>query len=192
MNFFTPERTFGRGRTAGVVRILSSLGFLCAGVLGCTRPPAGVDPALSRWRSIKSEIRRDFPGVRHLDTEAAQAWVARSDVRLLDVRARGEFAVSHLPGAISSPDPLAGVDAWPKHQPILVYCSVGYRSARAAATLAAAGYTNVHNYLGSIFEWANQGLPLERDGRPATQVHPYNSDWGRLLRSESRAPLSGR
>ena len=62
-----------------------------------------------------------------------------------------------------------------------------YRSSRLAERLRQAGCTNVFNLDGSIFQWANEGRPLERDGRPVNEVHPYNKTFGQLLRPEHRA-----
>jgi hypothetical protein len=70
---------------------------------------------------------------------------------------------------------------------VVVYCSVGWRSAALADRLLAAGLDDVHNLRGSIFDWANKGLPLVRDGEPAREVHPYGRLWGLLLRPELRA-----
>ncbi len=41
----------------------------------------------------------------------------------------------------------------------------------------------VVNLDGSIFEWANEGRPL--DGDEAGGVHPYNRVWGQALRGEA-------
>ena len=71
--------------------------------------------------------------------------------------------------------------------PIVTYCSVGYRSSAVAERLEEQGYTRVWNLEGSIFEWANQGLPVVRDGEEVSQVHPYNRRWGRLLDKQLRA-----
>ena len=42
---------------------------------------------------------------------------------------------------------------------------------------------------GSIFQWANEGYPIERNGEPADKVHPYNARWGKLLKPQLRADL---
>jgi hypothetical protein len=49
------------------------------------------------------------------------------------------------------------------------------------------GFTNVRTLEGSLFAWANDGRPMEVDGRPVKEVHPYNEFWGRLLEPEVRA-----
>jgi len=76
-----------------------------------------------------------------------------------------------------------------KNDPIVVYCSVGYRSARVAHWLAGQGYTNVRNLEGSLFQWANEDRPIFRDGRSTLEVHPYDRRWGLLLESRYRAPV---
>ncbi len=49
------------------------------------------------------------------------------------------------------------------------------------------GFTEAKNLEGSIFEWANKDYPLERDGKPVHEVHPYDETWGRLLNPALRS-----
>ena len=77
----------------------------------------------------------------------------------------------------------------PKNAPIVVYSSVGYRGARVAHWLAGQGYSNVQDLAGSIFQWANEGRPVFRDGRPTTEVHRYDQRWGLLLESKYHADV---
>ena len=66
--------------------------------------------------------------------------------------------------------------------PILLYCSVGYRSSRLADQLRRRGYSQAANLEGSLFAWANEGRPLvNAQGKAALRVHPYNETWGKLL-----------
>jgi rhodanese-related sulfurtransferase len=76
-----------------------------------------------------------------------------------------------------------------KDTPIVTYCAVGYRSGDLAERLRAAGFSNVHNLEGSIFQWANEHRPLVREEQRASMVHPYSTFWGRLLNDDVRAPL---
>jgi len=75
---------------------------------------------------------------------------------LLDVRTAAEFSEGHIEGAVLIPDDeivsrapetLIELDAL-----ILIYCRSGRRSAGAAHTLVAMGYTNVYDF-GGILEW---------------------------------------
>ena len=80
------------------------------------------------------------------------------------------------------------VDSNPARR-VVVYCSVGWRSGDIAQQLRARGRANVFNLEQGLFGWANAGLPMVRGDSAATQVHPYDAVWGRMLRSERRAPL---
>lgn len=105
-----------------------------------------------------------------------------SSVLLLDARESKEFAVSHLAHALHvgyDHFKLSAVpDSIPKDRPVVVYCSVGYRSEKVAEQLRAAGYTQVSNLYGGIFEWVNQGNSVV-DSRGATKrVHAYSRTWG--------------
>ena len=134
------------------------------------------------WPAIKARIAKEFPNVKSIGT-AELAKVEPKPV-LLDVRTAAEFDVSHLAGARrADPEATAASVALPKNTPIVTYCSVGYRSAKFAQRLQDAGFTNVRNLEGSIFQWANEGRPIE----PAGKVHPYNSKWGALLNPTLRA-----
>jgi rhodanese-related sulfurtransferase len=111
---------------------------------------------------------------------------------LLDVRTSDEWNVSHLSGA-RRVEPNASAESattgLAKETPIVTYCAVGYRSGEMAERLRAAGFTNVRNLEGSIFQWANEHRPLVRRDQPVTQVHPYSNFWGRLLNDDVRATL---
>ncbi len=145
------------------------------------------------WEGVDTLIRSRFPDVPSISTAELAAWLAdatRPPPVLVDARRRDEYAVSHLDGARHvSPDddPAKALAAVGRGEPIVVYCAVGYRSARMAAQLRAAGYRDVRNLQGSIFRWANEGRPLVREDRPVREVHPYDRYWGRLLRQDLRA-----
>lgn len=110
---------------------------------------------------------------------------------LLDTRPPAEFAVSHLRGAreVGYGDfSLAKVQDLPKNAPIVVYCSVGARSEKIGARLQQAGYTNVRNLYGGIFEWVNEGQPIVTGhDQPTTRVHPYSPAWGIWLQRGQKA-----
>ena len=145
------------------------------------------------WQVVKAGTRHKFPTVQGIGTQSLAVWLAdpqRPQPILLDVREPAEFAVSHLADARRvepGTDP-AALDL-PKDQPIVTYCSVGYRSADYAQRLQQAGYTDVRNLEGSIFQWANEGRPVFDDGKQAEKVHPYNDTWGKLLEPSLRADV---
>ena len=151
------------------------------------------------WDSIQGNVRKRFPSVRQLSTPQLDEWMAGTNGSprplLVDARTEGEFAVSHLRGAhrfVSVEKVKAALAT--NTQPVVVYCSVGYRSSALAEKLAKAGLTNVWNLEGSLFAWANEGRPVYRSDRllDPPRVHPYDTKWGQLLKPELRgAPVQG-
>jgi rhodanese-related sulfurtransferase len=142
------------------------------------------------WQALRQEIRTRFPSVETISTAELAAWLQRAaTVRplLLDARAPAEFAVSHLPDAILASTAAGAaeiIQAHPHRVPVVVYCSVGYRSADMAARLQAQGFTNILNLEGSIFQWANEGRPVFRGTTAVRVVHPFDEVWGRYLQRE--------
>ncbi len=104
---------------------------------------------------------------------------------LLDAREKEEFEVSHLPGAKYSgynrvEEEL--LEKLPKNKPVVVYCSVGYRSEKIGEKLKKMGFQKVYNLYGGIFEWKNKGNKvIDAQGSTTEKVHAYNKDWGRWL-----------
>jgi rhodanese-related sulfurtransferase len=139
-------------------------------------------------------VHQRFSDVPHFDTATIKAIIGAAEpgaVQIVDVREPDEFAVSHIPGAINVPSGTADTDllaAVSSDGLVILYCSIGFRSSSVARRLKSAGRTNVYNYAGSIFAWANAGQTLQSNKSTATKVHPYNSNWGRYLRPEYRAP----
>ncbi len=108
----------------------------------------------------------------------------------LDAREPREYAVSHISGAIPvgydhfSPENLP--TNLPKDRRIVVYCSVGYRSEKVSEKLRLAGFTDVSNLYGGIFEWVNQNLPVVNQSGPTNEVHAYSHSWGIWLKKGKR------
>ena len=147
----------------------------------------------SNMQAMKDEVRRKFPTVPQLSTKELAEWLAdakRPAPLLLDARTEAEYDVSHLKGAqrINAAD----VDSLelPKDRPVVVYCSVGYRSSSLAAKLQQRDSSaKVFNLEGSIFEWANEHRPIYKGETEAHEVHPYNDKWGQLLDPALRAKV---
>ena len=136
-----------------------------------------------------------FPQVRWITTAELAQWLSnpvRLQPLLLDARTKTEYAVSHLATA-QQIDPIApdfaALGQIDQDTPLVVYCSIGYRSAKVAAQLAQAGFTQVYDLEGSIFQWANEARPLWQAEQPTTKVHPYNTQWSLLLKPKYRAEL---
>jgi rhodanese-related sulfurtransferase len=161
--------------------------------------PSQSDNPIAALTTLEQQIHREYPTVNQVSPTTAQEWL-RNEMPpplVLDIREPQEYQVSHLPSAINIPPttPVAQVieQALAQRQPgqkILVYCSVGVRSSRYAQQLQGAGVKNLYNVQGSIFAWANQGFPVQRQGERVYKVHGYNRQWENYLLPQYRSPLA--
>ncbi|MDQ3140773.1 MAG: rhodanese-like domain-containing protein [Bacteroidota bacterium] len=106
---------------------------------------------------------------------------------LLDTREIKECSISMIEGARCvgyKKFNLNSINDIPKNQRIVCYCSVGYRSEKIATKLKEAGYTQVYNLYGSIFEWANRDYPLYLDQTRIYSIHGYNKYWSRWMNNK--------
>ena len=108
-------------------------------------------------------------------------------VILLDSREPKEFKVSHLKNSFC-----VGYDDFDlnktikklpnKNAKIVVYCSLGIRSEDIAEQLKKAGYKNIYNLYGGIFEWKNQDNEVVNSkNKPTKKVHTFNKNWSKWL-----------
>jgi len=114
----------------------------------------------------------------------AQEAAAKRNVVFLDSRKADEFEVSHIKGAIRvgfSDFKMKHVKGLDKNAEIIVYCSVGYRSEKISEKLLKAGFTNVSNLYGGIFEWVHEGNAVENSEGNTEEVHTYNEEWSQWL-----------
>jgi len=142
---------------------------------------------------LKLLIRLKFPNVRQITTKELAQWLlnlATQQPLVLDARTQAEYAVSHLNEAVRidsiTPD-LTAVSTVSKDTPIVVYCSIGYRSAKIAQQLQREGFCCIFNLSGGLFQWANEGRTVFKDEHPTQIVHPYNAMWGKLLKARNHA-----
>jgi len=114
---------------------------------------------------------------------------------LLDARTTAEFAVSHLLGAVNVASTETAellIASAPVNTTIVVYCSVGYRSAELISGLQRVATRTIYNLKGSIFRWANEDRPLYRGITRVGIVHPYDQSWGPLLKPARHAEITTR
>ncbi len=131
---------------------------------------------------LKSKIKKTVPVVYVGDLAKKNL----NDYTVLDAREKREYEVSHLKNAqwVGFDDfDISRLKGIKKDDPIVIYCSIGVRSEKIGEKLQAAGYTNVKNLYGSIFEWVNQGNTVyDRSGQATPKVHAYNKTWGVWLK----------
>jgi rhodanese-related sulfurtransferase len=113
--------------------------------------------------------------------------LASSNPILLDAREQKEYNTSHLKNAIC-----VGYDSFNlesvqpklpnKDSKIVVYCSLGIRSEDIAEKLKKAGFENVKNLYGGIFEWKNNDLPVYNSNEKETDsIHTFSKAWSKWL-----------
>ena len=112
-------------------------------------------PALAQNRLAKTLKSLNNESVPYIQGDAL---FGMHHITLLDARELEEFEVSHLKDAIwvgakaFKTDSVSAIIK-DKNTAIVVYCSIGVRSEKIGEKLIAAGYTNVKNLYGGIFEW---------------------------------------
>ncbi|AXT21091.1 rhodanese-like domain-containing protein [Flavobacteriaceae bacterium AU392] len=110
-----------------------------------------------------------------------------TNVILLDAREIEEYNVSHIKDAI-----YVGYKDFKikdvekeiknKNEKVVVYCSLGVRSEDIAEKLKKAGYTNVYNLFGGIFEWKNNDYDVYNSSNKITEnVHAFSEEWSKWL-----------
>lgn len=104
---------------------------------------------------------------------------------ILDSREINEYNISHLKKAIHVGYDNFNMNTTSKklslNTPIVVYCSVGYRSEKIAEKLIKKGY-KVYNLYGGIFEWKNKkNTVINTSNIETNKVHCYNEEWSKWL-----------
>ncbi|MFL1012547.1 rhodanese-like domain-containing protein [Flavisericum labens] len=112
----------------------------------------------------------------------------QNQVVLLDAREVYEYKTSHLKNAIHIGYDFFNLEEFKEKVPeknskVVVYCSLGIRSEDIAFKLKKAGYNNVQNLYGGIFEWKNNNLPVYNSNEKQTDsVHVFSKAWGKWLK----------
>lgn len=125
------------------------------------------------------EFQPEFPEMSEVSVLELLRLRAEKDVMIVDVREPRERTVSIIPGAISKEafellkEDLGGV-------PIVVHCTIGYRSAKYVEALKAEGL-EAYNLKGSILSWVHAGQPVvDPEGNETKRVHVYGKRWDLL------------
>lgn len=131
---------------------------------------------------LKEQTKNNVPYI-----SVQELAMPKAGVILLDARAPKEYKVSRIKEAIC-----VGFDNFKlestlakipnKNQEIIVYCSLGIRSDIIAGKLIKAGYTNVKNLYGGIFEWKNNDFKVYNSKQVETDsIHTYSKKWSKWL-----------
>ncbi|HBL31425.1 MAG TPA: hypothetical protein DD490_31760 [Acidobacteria bacterium] len=121
-------------------------------------------------------------GARQISVETLQKKLAAGErLVIFDVRELAEMQVSALPGArLALPDevqalPLNGI---PANATVVTYCTVGYRSGKAAVILEKRLGRPVYNLDGGLIAWFNHGgQVVDPAGRPVDMIDAWGPPW---------------
>ncbi|MFP4692506.1 MAG: rhodanese-like domain-containing protein [Halothece sp.] len=107
-----------------------------------------------------TNIPRGYYGVKEADE--IERLVEKENAQLIDVREPLEYVRGHILNAINIPlrDLVKKQDKIAKDRPVILYCSVGYRTAIGLEALRLLGYDNVMGYPGSVEGWKATGKSL--------------------------------
>lgn len=155
--------------------VVVNLGWAQSSVVRC------IDPEFDS--KVEEYVSHSVPLI-----SVADAYPNKENYIFLDARELDEYIVSHIEDAIYigysdfAFDNLNGIE---KNSPIIIYCSIGYRSDKIGSQLLRAGYKNVSNLYGSIFEWVNQQHPVYNVSKEKTaRVHTYNKKWSKWISND--------
>lgn len=163
--------------------LLAALWLLALPACSQDKAVTGNRPVSNYDRMLRALYSESVPLVQPAQL-AATLRKAPNQVLLLDTRTPAEYQVSHLQGArfvdFETFEKQDFKDL-PRDKPVVVYCSVGYRSERVGERLKALGFKNVRNLYGGIFQWMNEGRPVLNAQGPTQNIHPYSALWGTWL-----------
>lgn len=124
-------------------------------------------------------------GVPYISVE--ELAMPKTEAIIFDSREPKEYKVSHIKDAICVGYDYFNLDSIQKRYPnkgekIVVYCSLGIRSETVGEKLKKAGYTNVYNLYGGIFEWKNKDFTvIDSKNKETEKIHTFNKDWSKWL-----------
>ncbi len=135
-------------------------------------------------------VEAAYPATPTLTVQSFTARGDRASMLVVDARLPAERAVSQIPGAISSEQLRERLNesaasladgGQPRVRPtVLVYCTIGMRSAELTRELRSEGIT-AFNLSGGVLAWAEAGQPfVDGNGDPTRKVHVYGRLWNYL------------
>lgn len=132
---------------------------------------------------LKTLLSHSIP---EIDVEIASNSIGKA--LFLDARPLEEYQVGHIKNAIRvgyDDFDLSKVSHMSRKHPIVVYCSVGYRSEKVAEQLKVNGFVNVYNLYGGLFEWVNLDFPIYKNEKTTDSIHAYNRVWGNWIKNKT-------
>ena len=135
---------------------LRTIFLFALGLISCqgqeTKQETSEAPAKEEAKAPEGVIHR----VGVADFKAAMT----DGVQLVDVRTPEEFEAGHIETAlnynVNGPDFASQVEGLDKSKPVLLYCKMGGRSARAAKQLQEMGFMTLYDLEGGYTAWSQE------------------------------------
>ena len=106
-------------------------------------------------------------GGTKLDTSEITRLINKSDPIVYDLRSSAEYGAGSIAGALNvQPSSLVKGDSLFKateEDCVILICSNGTNSSKAAGELLKQGYTNVNVLSGGMMNWVQSGMPLAKN-----------------------------
>ena len=95
----------------------------------------------------------------------------------VDARSKEERSISTIPGSITP----SQLESTVLNKPVIIYCTIGYRSGKLTAKLIEKGYKDIYNLEGGILAWTWANGPLiDINQKQTKKVHTWSDDWNLL------------
>mgnify|MGYP006309651299 CR=1 FL=1 len=140
-------------------RIIAAIVLSVVLLAGC-----GIVPSTGGRMPEVGTASQDEALPANLSPEMVADLHGEGDVVIVDVRQDWEYEDVRVPGSLLIPlDELPErTDEVPTDQTVVLLCRSGNRSSQALRLLNDEGFDNVHNLVGGITVWEQQGHPVER------------------------------
>jgi|GEM_PF-1466524 len=120
-------------------------------------------------------MAQTIEGIQHLDSYELNEILQdpASPVIVIDVREPEEYQDAHIPGLPLIPmgDMIDAIDQLDKSKPYVFVCRSGRRSLEVAKYFLSNGFQDIHNHLGGMLNWQQEGLPVASTAEvPAFQL----------------------
>ena len=130
-------------------------------------------------RDMYLKVKNDFKEVSEIKLSKFRKLSEENKVQLVDVRKEKERDVSMISGAISKNEFEKNIKKY-EDKIIVVYCTIGYRSAKYIKKLKKKNVL-AYNLEGSILGWVHEALPVVNPTKEEVKrVHVYGRSWNVL------------
>ena len=108
-------------------------------------------------------LKNHSDGIQVIDVAKYEKKITEPNIQLIDVRTSEEFSEGHIENAVNidvtADDFDAKVASLDKEKPVMVYCKLGGRSAKASARLKELGFKTITDLEGGITNWKSENKP---------------------------------